>query len=33
MVDMDIQILQRGNMHADIPADTAMFPVASDAAQ
>jgi hypothetical protein len=33
MVDMDIQILQRGSNIADIPADTAIFPVASDAAQ
>lgn len=33
MVDMDIQILQRGSNIADIPADTAVFPVQFDAAQ
>jgi hypothetical protein len=33
MVDMDIQILQRGSNIADIPADTTVFPVQFDAAQ
>jgi hypothetical protein len=33
MVDMDIQILQRGSDTADIPADTATYPIASNAAQ